>query len=85
MQEELSGAREPTLSEEAGMSMTATGESLPPVEPGAQGSLDFTVFECILYVLPLLLTVLFIKFSSAFRCSPVPTSLGRPSQGLFNL
>ena len=54
MQEELSGAREPTLSEDAGMSMTATGESLPPVEPGAQGSLDFTVFECILYVLPLL-------------------------------
>ena len=54
VQEELSGAREPTLSEEAGMSMTATGESLPPVEPGAQGSLDFTVFECILYVLPLL-------------------------------
>ena len=31
VQEELSGAREPTLSEEAGMSMTATGESLPPV------------------------------------------------------
>ena len=34
---------------------------------------------------PFLLTVLFIKFSSAFRHSPVPTSLGRPSWGLFNL
>lgn len=53
MQGELSGAREPTLSEEAGVGMSATDESLPPVEPGAQGSLDFTVFECILYVLPL--------------------------------
>lgn len=53
MQEELSGARELMLSEEAGMSVSATVESLPPVEAGAQGSLDFTVFECILYVLPL--------------------------------
>lgn len=52
-QEELSGARELMLSKEAGMSMSVTDERLPPVEPGAQGSLDFTVFECILYVLPL--------------------------------
>lgn len=52
-QEELPGACELTLSKEAGMSMSVTDERLSPVEPGAQGSLDFTVFECILYVLPL--------------------------------
>lgn len=50
--EEFTGARELTLSKEAGMSMSVTDESWSHAGPGAQGSLGFNAFKYILYSLP---------------------------------